>query len=71
MSLLIVPLLYPDLAGHQENKFLIFCQRLSLVWIVLIDPKPTKDAGATGAAFVYFDDVTDGYNGVRVELKAI
>jgi len=41
------------------------------VWIVLIDPKPTKYAGATGAAFVYFDDVTDGYDGVRVELKAI
>ena len=41
------------------------------VWIVLIDPKPRKDAGATGAAFMYFDKVTDGYDGARVELKAI
>lgn len=41
------------------------------VWIVVIDPKPRKDAGATGAAFMYFDHVTDGYNGARVELTAI
>jgi hypothetical protein len=41
------------------------------VWTVLIDPKPRNDAGATGAAFVYFDDVTDGYDGAKVELKAI
>jgi len=41
------------------------------VWTVLIDPKPRNDAGATGAAFVYFDDVTDGYDGARVELKAV
>lgn len=41
------------------------------VWTVLIDPRPRNDAGATGAAFVYFDDVTDGYDGAKVELKAI
>ena len=41
------------------------------VWTVLIDPKPRNDGGATGAAFVYYDDVTDGYDGAKVELKAI
>jgi len=42
-----------------------------LVWSVLISTKPSEHEQATGYAFVYFDDVTDEYQGERVELMAL
>lgn len=42
-----------------------------LVWSILISTKPSEHVQYTGYAFVYFDDVTEEYQGQRVELIAV
>jgi hypothetical protein len=42
-----------------------------LVWSVLISQSPSKHVQSTGYAFVYFDDVTEEYQGERVDLIAV
>jgi hypothetical protein len=42
-----------------------------LVWSVLISTKPSKHLQYTGYAFVYFDEVTEEFQGQRTELIAV
>lgn len=42
-----------------------------LVWSILISTKPSEHVQSTGCAFVYFDDVTDEYQGERTQLIAV
>ncbi len=42
-----------------------------LVWSIVISTKPSKHVQSTGYAFVYFDDVTDEFQGARAELIAV
>jgi hypothetical protein len=42
-----------------------------LVWSIAISTKPSAHVQFTGHAFVYFDDVTDEYQGQRAELIAV
>jgi hypothetical protein len=42
-----------------------------LVWSIVISTNPSKHVQYTGYAFVYFDDMTDEYQGQRVELIAV
>jgi len=42
-----------------------------LVWNIVISTKPSEHVQCTGYAFVYFDDVTEEYQGQRVELIAV
>jgi hypothetical protein len=42
-----------------------------LVWSVVINTTPSEHTQSTGHAFVYFDDVTEEYQGWREELIAL
>jgi hypothetical protein len=42
-----------------------------LVWSIVISTKPSAYVQFSGHAFVYFDDVTEEYQGRRVELIAV
>jgi hypothetical protein len=42
-----------------------------LVWSIVISTKPFAHVQYTGHAFVYFDDVTEEYQGQRTELIAV
>lgn len=44
---------------------------LPLVWSIVISTDPSKHVQSTGYAFVYFDDVTEEYQGQRTELIAV
>ena len=44
---------------------------LPLVWSIVISTNPSKHVQSTGYAFVYFDDVTEEYQGQRTELIAV
>jgi hypothetical protein len=41
-----------------------------LVWSIIISTKPSAHVQFTGSAFVYFDDVTEEYQGERIDLHA-
>jgi hypothetical protein len=41
-----------------------------LVWSIVVSTKPSAHVQFTGHAFVYFDDVTEEYQGQRTELIA-
>jgi hypothetical protein len=42
-----------------------------IVWSVVFTEKPSKHIQTTGHVFVYFDEVKDGYDGVRGDLIAV
>ncbi len=42
-----------------------------LVWSIVISTNPSEHVQSTGYAFVYFDDVTDEYQGKRTGLIAV
>ena len=41
------------------------------MWSIVISTKPFTHVQYTGHAFVYFDDVTEEYQGQRTELIAV
>jgi len=41
------------------------------VWSIVVSTKPSAHVQFTGHAFVYFDDVTEEYQGQRTELIAV
>jgi hypothetical protein len=42
-----------------------------IVWSIVLTKEPSTHVQTTGHVFVYFDEVRDGYHGVRGDLIAV